>query len=57
MGKYAKNGLKTQEKAHFIGFKKEEKRGNQLKRGTLTPLEIKFMNAIWLTLIINITIS
>ena len=38
--KSPQNCLKIQENAIFFGFQKEEKRGNKLKRGTLTSLYI-----------------
>ena len=34
----AKYGLKIKEKADILAYGYFEKRGNQLKRGTLTPL-------------------
>ena len=39
-GKKAKYGLKIKEKAEILAYGNFEKRGNQLKRGTLTPLDI-----------------
>ena len=38
LGKKAKHGLKIKEKAEILAHGYFEKRGNQLKRGTLTPL-------------------
>ena len=39
-GKNAKNRLKLKEKAEILAQENFQKRGNQLKRGTLTPLFI-----------------
>ena len=38
LGKNAKNRLKIKEKAEILAQENCQKRGNQLKRGTLTPL-------------------
>ena len=38
LGKNAKNRLKIKEKAEILAQENFQKRGNQLKRGTLTPL-------------------
>ena len=38
MGKNAKNRLKIKEKAEILVQENFQKQGNQLKRGTLTPL-------------------
>ena len=38
LGKNAKNMLKIKEKAEILAQENFQKRGNQLKRGTLTPL-------------------
>ena len=38
LGKTTKNRLKRKEKAEILAQENFQKRGNQLKRGTLTPL-------------------
>ena len=38
LGKNAKNRLKLNEKAEILAQENYQKLGNQLKRGTLTPL-------------------
>ena len=40
-GKNAKNRLKLKEKAEILAQENFQKLGNQLKRGTLTPLQKK----------------
>ena len=43
----AKYGLKRKEKVEILAHGYFEKRGNQLKRGTLTPLQLeRFLSCI-----------
>ena len=46
-GKNAKNRLKMKEKAEILAQENFPKRGNQLKRGTLTPLLLLYSIIIY----------